>query len=455
MMEKIRRWRKGKTTILITHDVSQIQSEGYVYVLDTGNLVQEGFQKDLATHNSGVFAYLVAHISGSAGTLTELFKVPESQPPLNSARQTIYTTSRLSRVVHHQDNNDLLRIGGPFNTALGEGTRQFTTMRKREVWTTPLGHKSQLHSKITHVKHNDARRQRHTEPPPGIYGIDYRQGSRYPTGRRSSLDIVDEVGQTTRALRPSALVKELDWASQKPVVEADRPRNVAPTGDSITATTNMVCVPAYKIIGTAWPVLSKSDRIRAAVGLAACLVMAACNPAFSFVFAHLLAAFWALASEMAFKGQTWAIFLAVIAIVDGFAVFLTYYLIQCVGQAWITSLRIEAFKRILSQPKHFFEKERNSPSHIVETLDRCAEETRNLLGQFVPTMIVFMMMMSSALVWSLIISWRLTLVALAATPAVYLSIVVNTSVSARRDAEFNRATEKTALVADETFTNIL
>lgn len=216
----------------------------------------------------------------------------------------------------------------------------------------------------------------------------------------------------------------------------------------------MVSVSAYKIVSTAWPVLSKSDRIRAAVGFAACLVTAACNPAFSCVFAHLLAAFWAPASEMAFKGQTWAIFLAVIAIVDGSAVFLAYYLMQCVGQAWITSLRIETFKRILSQPKHLFDKERNSPSHLVETLDRCAEETRNLVGQFVPTMIIVVVMMSSALVWSLIISWRLTLVTLAATPVVYLSIVLSTSMSTRREAESDRATEKTMAVADETFTNV-
>lgn len=454
MMETIKKWRKGKTTILITHDVSQIQSEDYVYVLDKGSLAQEGFQKDLATYDTGVFASLVAHIPGSAGTPTESFKMLESQPPMKSAWQTIHTTSRLSRIVPHQDNNDLLRIGGPFNTALGEGTRKSTMMHKREVCTTPLGHKIQLHSKITHVEYNDARRQRHTEPPPDKSGLDYWQDSRYPTGRRSSLEIVDEVGQTTRARRPSASVKGLDWASQKPGAEADRPQNVAPTGARSTATTSMVCVSAYKIVSTAWPVLSKSDRIRAAVGLAACLVTAACNPAFSYVFAHLLAAFWAPASEMAFKGQTWAIFLAVISIVDGFAVFLAYYLMQCVGQAWITSLRVEAFKRILSQPKYFFEKERNLPSHIVETLDRCAEETRNLVGQFVPTMIVVMVLMSSALVWSLIISWRLTLVTLAATPAVYLSIVVSTSISTRWDAESNRATEKTALVADETFTNI-
>lgn len=454
MMETIRMWRKGKTTILITHDVSQIQSEDYVYVLDKGMLVQEGFQKDLATHDAGIFASLVTSTPASISTATDPTKISVSQSPRKASQETIYATSRLSRIVPQHGESGVRRVSGPFNTALGEGTRRSTLLREKKVWTTTVDHKSRYLNRKMHIDSNDTRWQTRTKFLPDESGHHFRSRSKHEPRNRSSLDIVEEVGQTTRARRPSVLAKELVSSGQKSGRDACHPQYIAPTDTSTMVKSNRVQVSAYKIVSTVWPVLSRNDRIRAAAGFTACLVTAACNPAFSYVFAQLLATFWAPAPQMAFKGQTWAISLAVIAIVDGIAAFFAYYLMQNVGQAWITSLRIEAFKRILSQPKHFFEKERNSPAHLVEALDRCAEETRNLMGQFVPTMIIVIVMMSSALAWSLVISWRLTLVTLAATPAVYLSIALSEVVSTRWEADSNAAVERTVLVADETFSNI-
>lgn len=458
IMETIREWRKGKSTIIITHDVSHIQSNDYVYVLDKGNLVQEGFQKDLTSHDTGVFASLAATAGENIDARTNLSKLTLDRPPTEpkserTSRETIYTTSRLSRIVPQRETTGPLRLNSPFNMTLGEGTRRSTIMREKEIWLTPSDRKSRSHSKSPYVE-NDKRRQSRVEPLPVRPGLDYWSGPDYAAGKRSSLDIVEEVGQTTRARRPSAMARDLQWTSQKSGAEAGQPGYVAPTNARTMDKPGRIKISAHKIVSTAWPVLSKGDRLRAAFGLSACLVTAACNPAFSYVFAQLLAAFWAPASEMAFKGQTWAIWLVAIAVLDGFAVFLVYYLMHYVGQAWVTSLRIEAFKRILAQPKKFFEKERNSASHIVETLERSAEETRNLVGQFLPTLIIVVVMISSALVWSLVISWRLTLVTLAATPAVYLSMMISTSVSTRWEAETNVATERAASVADETFQNI-
>ena len=39
----IRQWRKGKTTIVITHDMSQIEDKDFVYVLESGAIVAEGY----------------------------------------------------------------------------------------------------------------------------------------------------------------------------------------------------------------------------------------------------------------------------------------------------------------------------------------------------------------------------------------------------------------------------
>ncbi|SCU79359.1 LAMI_0A08482g1_1 [Lachancea mirantina] len=47
LMEAIRHWRKNKTTIIITHDLSDIQSHDYLYVFDSGKVAEAGVKEDL------------------------------------------------------------------------------------------------------------------------------------------------------------------------------------------------------------------------------------------------------------------------------------------------------------------------------------------------------------------------------------------------------------------------
>jgi ATP-binding cassette subfamily B (MDR/TAP) protein 1 len=41
IMEAIRIWRKGKTTIIITHEIANIEYDEYVYVFADGSVVQQ------------------------------------------------------------------------------------------------------------------------------------------------------------------------------------------------------------------------------------------------------------------------------------------------------------------------------------------------------------------------------------------------------------------------------
>lgn len=47
VFEAIKQWRKNKTTIVITHDLSQIQAQDFVYVLKNGRVVEQGYRADL------------------------------------------------------------------------------------------------------------------------------------------------------------------------------------------------------------------------------------------------------------------------------------------------------------------------------------------------------------------------------------------------------------------------
>lgn len=47
VMDSIRQWREGKTTIVITHDLSQIRPSDLIYVLEQGRVVSSGYKHEL------------------------------------------------------------------------------------------------------------------------------------------------------------------------------------------------------------------------------------------------------------------------------------------------------------------------------------------------------------------------------------------------------------------------
>lgn len=92
ILEAIRLWRAGKTTIIITHDVSQILDQDYVYVLDQSYLVQRGIRRDLAKDEGGFFRTLLSstgdepagdspatpHVAGSSSDAYQSFAMTAS-----------------------------------------------------------------------------------------------------------------------------------------------------------------------------------------------------------------------------------------------------------------------------------------------------------------------------------------------------------------------------------------
>ncbi|KAJ9150440.1 Alpha-factor-transporting ATPase [Pleurostoma richardsiae] len=318
IMEAIRIWRRGKTTIIITHDLSQIQDHDSVYVMDRGAVVQQGFRRDLAKQDDGMFATL-----------------------LNSA-------------------ND----GSP----------------------SPVS-------------------------------------SCVPASERASM-----VGDS-----PPAYTSEGHFA-----------RFLHPTADEQD-------IPGGVLFNRMS--LDLKHRLYLVFGIIFSLMVAACNPAFSFLFARLLQSFWATADRME-MGRKWAIYLIAVAVVDTASIFSAHYLMEAAGQAWVNSLRTEALKRILRQPKAWFDRPENDTGRIVECLDRNAEETRNLVGRFVPVVIMVAAMVLAALVWALAISWRLTLVALSAAPAVYAATRASSVVSEKWEARCNTAAEASSAIFTEIFTHV-
>lgn len=218
----------------------------------------------------------------------------------------------------------------------------------------------------------------------------------------------------------------------------------SPPADSLSIT---------HILRTVWPTIDWRSRFALGVAMLATLVHAAATPIFAWVFSQLLSTFYAVEDTKA-EALRYILIILGLAVVDGLAEYVMFYLYDCVAQTWTLALKTEAMRRILAQPREFFDKEENSIARLAETLDHFAEEARNLPGRFTGIFVAMFLVLVISIIWSLAISWKITLVALASGPILYAITTAYNLISSHWENLANEATDKVGQVLHETFVNI-
>ncbi|KAF9447986.1 P-loop containing nucleoside triphosphate hydrolase protein [Macrolepiota fuliginosa MF-IS2] len=108
VFEAIKQWRKNKTTIVITHDLSQIQAQDFIYVLKNGRVVEQGYRADLervppSASSSSSSASEIEEDDGEG----EFRKMMESQRAMGGfPEKDIDTTDQITHDDHLEALND-------------------------------------------------------------------------------------------------------------------------------------------------------------------------------------------------------------------------------------------------------------------------------------------------------------------------------------------------------------
>lgn len=471
IMDALRVWRRGKTTIIVTHEVAQIENGEYVYVMDNGQLVQEGYRKSLVENEGGLFASLLAAADQEAEAKEEPDADAETESESDMDDHIIDWEVRTPKPAHVYDSRFSRMFRGLYDNesqpfyngrmSLGVATTRASEMRRKELWDKPMEEESELDDQPPSMMLRDTRPRKDVSPfaDPDLQPLD---------SQRSSTEIVRQSGLAVRNSRLSmSTIPRDERVSHQPdatkrvqsqasftafvneiLLKKRKPETGKESEDEVQKTP-----PLSAILGSVWPNMNKKSRAQLILGLMLCLVTAGCQPAFSVLFAQLTSAFWAKGNPKA-EARIWGIYLALVAVVEAVSTFLAYLLLESVGQAWVNTLRAEAVSRILSQPKSWFDKTNHSASRISECLDWNAEEMRKLVGQFVPIMVIVTSMVGSSIVWAIVIRWDLTLVALCALPPAVLAARWNSKTSDKWESICNTAAEKTSAIFTEAFSNI-
>ncbi|EPE08522.1 multidrug resistance protein [Ophiostoma piceae UAMH 11346] len=486
VLDAVRTWRRGRTTIIITHDISQIAHEDYVYVMEQGRLVQEGSFGWMAQQEGGAMQTLMQSASIDGATAADSLQSPvakighsgDDEDAVDVQVSLAATSSRQDRstqaasgmfkrtsvfsapFTYHQ----IQQQGGSGNVLLNP----FPNYRQHSRLFDPV-HAPRLQSAVVEADSEDE--------DDGSEDELFRQ-------RGDSLDLICERGERAQTMR-------MDDALGSPTsrhgrntktIERHRLQPMSVTSESKSKSKSKKlkdsnnstasderAVSLMSVLWTVWPTIDRAARLDLVLGSLACLVSAASNPAFSFVFARMLQAFWAPPGvDKQAAGRPWALILVGLSIVDGISIFSSFYLAERVGLAWVNALRTEALTRILRQPKSWWVTGQGrdgdsdsdgesgiAPSTIVECLDRGGEEMRKIVSVFVPILLMAGGMVVVSIVWALAVAWKITLVVLAAGPLIVIAATqVASRISDTWEGRSNRAAEAVSAVFSEVFPNI-
>ncbi len=457
VMDAIRDWGREKTTIIITHDMSHIRENDFVYVLDKGVIVQEGFRHTLKTL-----------VTGPLGIPRELSDLPLNKqlPNLPEERRqpqspTTVLDSPPASIVSRDSMDIQVRprksyipsmfSPKPEDLMAGRNSRDLLPPLSPTAFSFPLSRMSTAHRmSISQPRHSNL------QP---IEVMDHLIPEVPPLPNETELAemrAVDPVLGVRNAPDPST--PQRNDTAQGSTSDMRSPRTIGATMPKhkpklTKAEKARRVAPVRKILSTVWPILPWRKRIILICGFLCAAIHAAATPTFSWVFSKLLATFFS-SSNRSQESLQWSISVLGVAVVDSSASYCMHYLLEYCGQAWVDTLRIRAIKRILDQPRAWFDRDKNDLTRLTECLDRNAEEMRNLLGRFAGFVFVAVTMVAIAVTWSLVVSWKLTLVGLASGPFMYGVTRSFEAVSGKWERRSNDAGEAANSIFTETFGNI-
>ncbi|CAK7267785.1 ATP-dependent permease [Sporothrix epigloea] len=457
VLEAVRTWRRGKTTLIITHDIGQIAAQDHVLVLDRGRLVQQGAFGWLRAEQGGAMQTLLqsARLDGAAQVcLSPVVKIGhgfcgdddkngdggENESGASAVREPPQTTAqgvfrRASFLPAHLNYSQHQQLAHSLWSSVSGADSNRQSRRSAQLLQPP------------HAASRAVVKARHSRHMPFHDGDDDFSGS-----TRVSLDVLCERGAQAQTTRMDPVLQSPTGRLRRMITRTTMSLDGARDNENQADDTPVP--PFWHVLMAVWPALDRAARLDFVCYILACLVVAICNPAFSFAFARMLQAFWASpGTSPQSVGRPWALVLVGIAIVDGTAVFAAFYLAERVSLVWVTALRLAAYTRLLRQPKGALPYP--SPAAAVECLDRGGEEMRKLVSVAAPILLMATGMVAISVVWALVVLWRLTLVVLAVGPVVVLAATAAASrVSNTWEARTNMAAERVSAVFSQVFPNI-
>ncbi|KAF5373490.1 hypothetical protein D9615_009430 [Tricholomella constricta] len=510
----LRARRQNRTTIVITHDLSQVEAEDFVYVMKDGRVVEQGYRADLEIPASKSDAYFGhEQHDGDAACYTdgrgEFRKMLDVQLGLGGCLPTVdIDTVPAPEYESDSDSEDgeeeryrpqtLLRpltlgnwmfdvvaelagpAGGKHETIRPPVPALEDAPRKRRPSSIHIDVDIQMPERVKSAVNGIRRDRRSLQFTPTSPVFPTRSGAGMPHGYgygRSRVDLDDEredeefEGEKNAMTRSGGAVLErrgpkverVRWEkAEEDQVEVAKKRmwmsrRQGLTAQAITGQPKEESQPQNEIpafwatVRAVWPTIPHKPLL--ILGLILSGLSGAMTPLFSFLLSRLLFEVSTGARDTTLINRFGGLVLGVAGI-DGLLIGLKYFVMETSGLAWITALRRRAFGAVLKQDKSFFEQPAGSPVRLVQVLVKDADDARNLVSVVAGQAVVVTCMLSVGLIWAMARGWELTLVGLAIAPVFAGVMALQTMLVAGCELRNKRAREEVARGYYDAISNI-
>ena len=473
VFEAVKLWRRNKTTIVVTHDLSQITPSDFVYVLKDGRVAEGGYRADLEVA-AGEFQQMATTQAEAGGFAVkgetewspeavrrrdeDAEKILESQCVRSPSVEAVKRQSMAIRPITLGNLNwmldvvsDLTRGGAPPLPSAMVSERDATHLSRFvpvEAFTGELSHVPRrrpstfaIHIPIPSPAHTAVPRHCSLQLSPisPAYSIGLSNSSTL-LGDSDSEDEKEDLTHviTTSRRTPSKRErKRWDTVKLEPIKEkngdaitVERPREVdAPQGS------------IFSVIRAAYPTMPYKPLL--ALGVVFAVISGSMTPLFSFMLSRLLFEVSKGAKDVSVINAFGGIILA-IAIADGLFVGLKFIVFETAAVLWVNRLRTTCYRLVLSQDKRWFDRRENAAEKLCQILTRDGDDARLLISAVISQSIVVVSMLSVGLIWALVCGWQLTLVGFAIAPVFILTMVVQSRLVAKCELRNKRAREDVA-----------
>ncbi|WWC85289.1 uncharacterized protein L201_000151 [Kwoniella dendrophila CBS 6074] len=476
VFQNLKKWRNNKTTIVITHDLSQIVSDDFVYVMSNGIIAEQGFRVDLVKKTDGVFANMAAEqavtpfpikrISDETNWQDSLEEILDMENEFDmdqsmedrrdSYRASTPNFSRLSArpggggymdiLDGYSRSANRLSSSNPQTPSTNQSGKRLSKAQKRLTWTPEdLNSGSRAPSRIS-MNRSESRMSRHStanananannrsstdlprvQPSFDSSRAPYQQRPITP-GRDNGLlhaNWMDkDASPYSSDSRTSMKLRQRQQRTLSENFEDDL--NASKTNLSITThdpssssdlekTSTVVPVPSLiSLIRLYFPTLP--DKHLLVIGCLGSIGHGITTPVWSFFLAKLMQIVGAggLDTERLTK---FGLIILGLCILQGFFDFLSEWALTSLSAKWSCQIRKISFLKLLKQDKSFFDdSSKNSSSRLVQILIKDVDDSRTLMSQVIGKSVTVITMISFGLIWAVIVNWQLTLIGLALAP---------------------------------------
>lgn len=441
----MKRWRRNKTTIVITHDLSQIVPEDFVYVMSNGIVAEQGFRSDLMRRTplngqeTGVFAMLAAEqaIEPLAPKIEEWRDRPDDEEVLDAEVEWEEGLARASRIVRprtpsfgvgmttrpesvaYLDILDGYSKTGRQSTYLDvekRGSQRMSAAQKRLSWTpSQLDRRTSRNSLVGLQVPGNRQSMAHSRPTSRMSrqtsydspNLSIRQGSfDAPSIARASSRASEKEGRGLSVLqyRNRTLSQNLDDD-----LKADA--EVVPHA-SPYASVELPTRGLFSLIKYYYATMPSKPLV--VLGLFFGIGHGVSTPIWSFFIAKLMAIVGGGGTDPTLA--MWGGVLLAISVGQTLVSFFQEYILSCEAAKWTGGIRNRAYQKVLKQDKGWFDESTNSPAKLVQILVKDTDDMRQIVGSVMGKIVTFISMVGLGIGWALVVEWRLTLVGLALAP---------------------------------------